>query len=143
MALVASAIWFIQGVYTGNTHTHTGESLPSVNWLPKSASNVSYYRSYINTAYEFDIDEAGFREWSRWVLSEIKKPVTISRYLDFSTPRPQKPLNQTQEEAAHWLLECSDRKVTIRDGLYYRHGGGFWVAYDRKHGRAYYHCSPH
>jgi len=65
-ALIALAIWLVRGAYLGFTQVESGEVVASVDWLPKSASNVSYYRSYMNTAYEFDIDEADFLKWSRW-----------------------------------------------------------------------------
>lgn len=145
-ALAAVAIWFVHGVHLGLTQVETGESLPSVNWLPDSASNVSFYRSYMNTAYEFDIDEESFRQWARWDIAEIEEPVGLSRYLRFSTPRPQEPPNPTQQQLEKLAQEYSRRGVTIRNGLYYGYtqdnGGGVWVAYDRSAGRAYFQSAP-
>lgn len=145
-ALIALAIWFARGAYLGFTQVETSEAVASVDWLPKSASNVSYYRSYMNTAYEFDIDEAGFLKWSRWDVDEITEPVRLSRYLAFSTPPPPEPSNPTNDEMVAFATEYSRRAVTISDGLYYGYlqtnGGGVWVGYDRSSGRAYYQSAP-
>ncbi len=40
------------------------EGVNSVEWLPVEATNIKYYRSYGFTAYEFQIDEPGFRAWA-------------------------------------------------------------------------------
>ncbi len=145
-ALIAFAIWFFRSVYIGLTQIETAESVASVDWLPDSATNVSYYRSYLNTAYEFDIDESEFRKWSRWDITEITEPVQMSRYLAFSKPRPQEPVNPTEEEQIAFTSENHERGITIRNGLYYGHtqrnGGGVWVAYDRQTGRAYFRSAP-
>ncbi|MEZ6138749.1 MAG: hypothetical protein R3C53_28010 [Pirellulaceae bacterium] len=146
VTLVAFATWFVRAAYQGLTQVETGESLARVDWLPEDATNVSFYRSYMNTAYEFDISESGFRDWSRWDVTEIQEPVGLSRYLAFSTPRPVEPPNPTPEQMKAFALEYSRRGVTIRDGLYYGHthdnGGGVWVGYDRTCGRAYYQSAP-
>lgn len=145
-ALIACATWFVRSAYLGLTQIDTAESVASVDWLPVSATNVSYYRSYMNTAYEFDIDEAGFRDWSRWDVAEITAPVGLSRYLAFSTPPPPEPLNATEEEQTAFLNAYYKRSVKISNGLYYGHsqsnGGGVWVGYDRRTGRAYYQSAP-
>ncbi|WP_145208236.1 hypothetical protein [Planctomycetes bacterium TBK1r] len=146
VAFIAFAIWFVYGAYRGLTDVEIGESLQSVDWLPDAATNVSYYRSYLNTAYEFDISEREFREWSRWDLTEITKPVQISRYLAFSTTLPEEPSNPTRAEIEALALAIAKRGVTIRDGLYCGYlqgnGGGVWVGYDRDSGRAYYQSAP-
>ncbi len=146
VAFISFAIWFVYGAYRNLTDVEIGESLQSVGWLPDAATNVSYYRSYLNTAYEFDISEREFREWSRWDLTEITKPVQISRYLAFSTTLPEEPSNPTRAEIEALALAIAKRGVTIRDGLYYGYlqgnGGGVWVGYDRDSGRAYYRSAP-
>jgi len=145
-ALIAFAIWFLRSAYVGLTQVEIAESVASVDWLPDAATNVSYYRSYVNTAYEFDIDEHGFRDWSRWNVAEITEPVQLSRYLSFATPPPQEPVNTTEAEQIAFANAYYSRGVTIRDGLYYgntqSNGGGVWVAYDRRAGRAYYQSAP-
>lgn len=145
-ALIALAIWLVRGAYLGFTQVESGEVVASVDWLPKSASNVSYYRSYMNTAYEFDIDEADFLKWSRWGGAEITEPVRLRRYLAFSTPPPPEPSSPTNDEMVAFAIEYGRRGVTIRDGLYYGYlqtnSGGVWVGYNRSSGRAYYHSAP-
>ena len=135
----ALAIWFVRSMYVVLTQIETRENVPSVDWLPDTASNVSYYRSYLNTAYEFDISESGFRSWSRWDVTEISEPVTIERYSQLSKcPEP----NATDEEWEAYFMADSERSATIDDGLYYGYRqddfGGVWVAYDRKRGRAFF-----
>lgn len=146
ISIIAFAIWFFYGAYRGFTDIESGESQASVDWLPEDATNVSFYRSYLNTAYEFDISEQGFRDWSHWELEEISEPVGFSRYLTFSTPRPQEPDSPTRAEIEALALEYSKRGVTIRNGLYYGYlqdnGGGVWVGYDRESGRAYFQSAP-
>ena len=146
LSATAFAIWFFYGAYRGLTDIETGESLETVDWLPEEATNVSFYRSYMNTAYEFDISEQGFRDWSRWELEEITEPVQIPRYLAYSTPLPKEPTDPTREEIEELALEYSKRGVTIKNGLYYgylqNNGGGVWVGYDRGAGRAYYKSAP-
>ena len=145
-AVIAFAFWFVRSAYLGFTEIETAESVESVDWLPASATNISYYRSYMNTAYEFDIDESGFRKWSRWDVAEITEPVGLSRYLAFSTPAPQEPANPTEEKQIAFTNAYYNRGVTITDGLYYgntqTNGGGVWVGYDRGKGRAYYQSAP-
>lgn len=145
-ALIAFAIWFIRNADFGFTQVEAGTSLPSVDWLPNEASNVSYCRSYLNTAYEFDINETAFRDWSRWELSEIAEPVQISRYLASSKPSPQEPPNSTLKQLNAINVAMAERGATVRDGLYYAYvqdnGGGIWVGYDRQSGRAYYQSAP-
>lgn len=146
ISAIAFAVWFFYGAYRGFTDIETGESLASVDWLPEDATNVSFYRSYLNTAYEFDISERGFRDWSRWELEEITEPVRIPRYLAYSTPPPQEPRDPTIDEIEAFALEYSKRGATIKNGLYYGYlqdnGGGIWVGYDRESGRAYYKSAP-
>jgi len=116
-ALIAVAIWFVRGAYLGFTQVETGESVASVDWLPKSASNVSYYRSYMNTAYEFDIDEAGFLKWSRWEVAEITEPVrltSIPSVFDTTTARTFQSVQTTKLVA--FATQYARRAVTISDG---------------------------
>jgi len=146
ISATAFTLWFLYGAYRGITDIETGESLPSVDWLPEEATNVSFYRSYLNTAYEFDISEHGFRDWSRWELEEIVEPVRIPRYLEYSTPPPQEPSDPTSEEIEAFIMEQKNRSATIKSGLYYGYlqgnGGGIWVGYDRESGRAFYKSAP-
>jgi hypothetical protein len=118
-AAIALAIWFVRSAYIGFTEVESGESVPSVSWLLAAASNVSYYRSYMNTAYEFDISESGFRSWSRWDVKEISEPVTITRYSSFANRLAEPGSNATLEEMMAYAIAASEQSATIRDGLYY------------------------
>jgi len=104
------------------THVETGENVQSVDWLPASATNISFYKSHSRTAYEFDIPESDFIDWAWWNLKPITKPVRVVRYYYFSSPDAP---DATVTEGLHYVIERAN-------------GGGVWVAYDRKIGRAYY-----
>ncbi|HTN76354.1 MAG TPA: hypothetical protein VL096_13945 [Pirellulaceae bacterium] len=146
-APIAFAIWFFYMAYLGLTWLETGENVASVDWLPARATNVSFYRSYGSTAYEFDIPEKDFVAWSDWDVAEIVEPVSMMRYSYFAEPSPHLSVNATTEEevVAHEKA-ISERYATIADGLYYGHlrsnGGGVWVAYDRRTGRAFFRSAP-
>ena len=141
----AFIVWFVHVAYRGFTHVEKGENVSSVGWLPRSASNVSFYKSYSFTAYEFDISESEFVKWSRWQLSPITEPVSIFRYSYFDIVSPPQP-NAEDDDWEAFERACGSRWVNIRNGLYCRHfqlnGGGVCVIYDRNKGRAYYHSLP-
>lgn len=144
VAVIAFVVLSLRGAYLGLTHVDTGENVSSVNWLPDTASNVSFYKSYSFTAYEFDIPESDFVNWSRWDLLPIDKPVSIPRYCFIDVP-DSAPNGMAQDWQA---LESAyaRRFAKITKGLYYKYsqdnGGGVWVAYDRDARRAYYHSAP-
>lgn len=145
IALAGGVVWLVQYIVEASHQSETGENVPSVAWLPDSASNVSYYRSHMNTAYEFDISESDFCSWSRWKVAEIEEPKTIKRYLAFF-PLVEPGANSTDAELNEFLETGSRRVARLDEGLYYGHlqknGGGVWVAFDRKSRRAYYCSAP-
>ncbi|HOX08897.1 MAG TPA: hypothetical protein PK280_21055 [Planctomycetota bacterium] len=120
---------WLGGVCWLNAHPKVGENVQSVNWLPAGASRVSYYKAYSFTAFEFDIEENGFRQWaSRWELKDIREPQSIMRYNYFVEDAP------------------SYGRAHITDGLYDEkrgeNGGGYHVVYDRTARRAYFQSNP-
>lgn len=128
------------GLYHQVTHFETAENVGRVDWLPRSASNISYYKSYNFTAYEFDIPEAEFLIWAaRWKLLPISEPLKISRYC----LKNNCPDFRNYDEWEQW-----DERghVTIAVGWYFRRRwsgcGGEDVAYDRTVGRAYFQTNP-
>ncbi len=137
------AVAFIAGAVHGVLrpgYTYA-ENVGGVAWLPAEARNISYYRSYSYTAYEFDISEEGFRDWAgykRWRLSAIEDPVTVLRY--------NWPIIKSPENFEGIAPAGTDGKVTIESGLIHHTdlgaGGGIWVAYDTDAGRAYYQSKP-
>ena len=151
VALVAAfplAGWcIVDTVNVELTRVDVGENVPSVSWLPKSASNVSFYKSYSYTAYEFDIPESEFVTWSRWQLSPITEPVHVLRHCFFRVrAMPSPEASATYEEWKAYEELRSTAGATISEGLYYEHvqsnGGGVHVAFDRKKGRAFFQSAP-
>ena len=139
--VVIGMIALMLGILRMLTHAETGRGVASVDWLPATASNVSYYKSYLNTAYEFDISEANFVRWSRWKLQPITTPVEFLRCTYFLRDPSDSGLSPTVSEA----IDLS-HIVQISNGLFYEerqpNGGGVEVAFDRDTGRAYFHSSP-
>jgi hypothetical protein len=109
--------------------------------LPEGAADVSYYRGNRGTiAYEFTIDETGFRSWvdsgigsieseaANVALLEITSPIAIDRYHALSAK-----LN-------------GHKNISITNGLYYswfKEDRGVYAAFDRATERAYYFAHFH
>ena len=146
VGLIGCGLALLRGCHYALTHFESGEGVPSVSWLPESAPNVSYYKSYLNTAFEFDISEAEFLRWSSWEVQPIKEPVGMLRYCYFTTSPPDYGPNPTQAQEAELLAIYNSQRPKIDDGWYYGYrqsnGGGVWVAYDRSKGRAYFRSAP-
>jgi len=136
-------------------HTYTwlekGEHIAKVSWLPSEASDVTFFKSYTYTVYEFSISEQGFLAWAResgWPVQPIEGEVTVPRYYSM-TPSPREPTAAASKEAQsqswraveQWLKEsvavvqdgytATNRQSNVGDR-------GYIVAYDRKVRRAYY-----
>jgi hypothetical protein len=143
ITLIGLAIGLLRGCYLHLTHFETAENVERVDWLPNTASNISYYRSYNFTAYEFDISEDEFRRWTWLKVKPISEPVEIYRYSFVA--RSYQGLGPNPTNAQLEAAEAVER-ATISDGLYYeeRHGNGRGVsiAYDRKRGRAFFQANP-
>jgi hypothetical protein len=115
------------------------EEVENVSWLPDSASNISYYKSYNYTAYEFDISEEAFLRWAKdhhWNVSKIDKSITISRYNYYL-------VQESKSDPEFWEKVY----VTINTGYFYQwergqSGGGIDVAFDSATNRAYYQHNP-
>ena len=142
-------------VLRGLTDVEYGEHLRSVPWLPKTASHISYYRSYSFTGYEFNISKRGFLGWAKqWGHARpIGKPVQIERYssplvADWLPNEPTGNASNAQLKTYERQLKLFDKQseVKIRHGFVYKddfgNGGGITVAYDSTRGRAYYASSP-
>lgn len=131
---IAMVLAFLRSAYIHFTRVEYGRNVASVAWLPSSATNVSYYKSYSFTSYEFDISEAEFKAWAWWDTEPISTPICVMRY-DYPTAEKQAYVEHSEGSYA-----C------VTDGLGYTYrqsnGGGIQVAYDRKLGRAFFHSSP-
>ncbi len=134
---ISFALW-------SNAHPDKGENVEQVSWLPKEATNISYYKTYSWTAYEFDISEDGFKKWAKgYDLKTIDKPVEMMRYCYFTTKTPEYDSAQ-DGEYNKWQERVN---VKIFNGYYYRtpprpNCGGTYVAYDLDQGKAYYRDNP-
>ncbi len=122
--LVAVGLYFVYFF----TQVREGENESFVTWLPPSATNVSYYRSFHIDAHEFDISEEHFLALFklRDQLEPVKDAVTVTRYTKYyKEPRPE-----------------TEHAAVIKNGLYYTkkiNGRTFCVAYDRNRKRAYFY----
>lgn len=116
--------------------TETGENLDRVDWLPASASHISYCNALMFRAHEYDMKEADFLELfhaRKQLLAEINPPgaaapktVSVFRFNRMS-------LKKGDPEARH----------SARSGLHAQWREKGWnntILYDRKKGRVYF-CS--
>ncbi|MFO0941740.1 MAG: hypothetical protein U0930_13370 [Pirellulales bacterium] len=130
------------------TSVDRAESIASVPWLPTTASNVSYACTYGWQYYEFDISEAGFRDWaSSWKIEEIREPfyITTYRVLDARAASVYDgPRDFLIGELQDLPDELPSYTAVIKSGLYFysynsKNHGGLYIAFDRNKQRAYYH----
>ncbi|MCF6312099.1 MAG: hypothetical protein L3J39_06585 [Verrucomicrobiales bacterium] len=134
-ALVGIWIWSISG-------PSRGIAVEQVDWLPQEATNISYYKSYIFTAYEFDISEKGFKKWVSNFdqVRVIEKPTTIARY------SLAKDHYIDGADESNWIPDTESSYIKISKGYYSGHtdmdGGGHHVGYDSIKGRAYRQYNP-
>ena len=143
--------WFGWATYS-NANPESGAHVDSVAWLPKTATDVCFVKSYSNTAYEFQIQESEFVLWAKdeldWApdfeLKEIEGALEIVRYTAFV------PKSHSGPERPHQggdPLRGDPRLAIISKGIFYHtpprsNGGGTSVAYDRERGRGYCQHSP-
>ena len=109
-------------------HSSSGEHVASDELLPKTASDISFYRNQNFTGLfiaDFAISETEFIRWSRSLELQpevIDEPRTIADARAFSR----------RNTAGHHIIE---------HGLYIsrrqRNGGGVDLAYNRDNGRGY------
>jgi hypothetical protein len=137
VTVLAVGMAFLRAV-VNRPQFETAENVKRVNWLPKSASRISYYRSDSFALYEFDISEAEFLKWSSWKVKTISSlPVIVMRYSFETLPGFFDPATEEREE---WEAQ---RFAKVTNGLSYQtnnpNGRGVSVAYDRATGRAFVH----
>jgi hypothetical protein len=123
------------------TRVECGENLQSVDWLPDSATKISYAKCYNWDLYEFDIAENDFLIWAdRFELSEITEPFYITRYnIDDS-----RVFDGPESFLGGKLEAVPEYTAMITNGLFYydykeHNHGGIYVAFDREDQRAYFH----
>ena len=146
--LTTLAIGFIVGVgfvwyaIKSSKKIESGQGVTTVSWLPDAATDISYYRSYGWTAYEFEIGEEGFREWaSKYSLKEVEDKVYMERWswLDFSQESAHLPTAEYQSLRLSHLTSIENGLV---GGRSWANGAKELVAFDRKLGRAYFQSNP-
>jgi len=122
-----------------------GENVPSVNWLPDYASNISYYRSNQVQVYEFDISPDNFKRWaeSRGMnVRRLVKEAVLSRYAAYlprDDDRPAEPVapdgRVTPEEFEEWQNTISIRAT---DGIIADGENNETALYDPRTDKAYF-----
>lgn len=143
--------WLASATFS-NTNPRFGEHVGKVDWLPVTATDVSFFRSYSNTAYEFQMRESEFILWAEdeldWApdfeLKEIEGAFEIARY---TAVTPQSHFDPESRDTGTGNPHELAPVAIISEGLFYRtpprpNGGGTYVAYDRRSGRGYYQDSP-
>ncbi len=130
---VASVYVLSAVVLPALTKVESAVNVPTVEWLPPTASNISFARNYNNRYFEFDISEGNFVEWAKsYSLNEIATPMQIPRY------------TQLLESDATTLDMNNDPRYTavVSDGLAdsrtAKSGRGYIIAFDRNQNRGYF-----
>jgi hypothetical protein len=152
LAALVAIVWGGYATYVDFNRVEEAQHVPRVDWLPRGATDVSYYRAYSWTAYEFDIDEAGFLRWAKdegWPVKRVDKPFTVPRHSFEAArrmyPRDDDDMPAKEYQAAYDAARTASEKVITRGYGYERrqsNGGGVTVGYDLDAGRAYYQSSP-
>jgi hypothetical protein len=112
------------------------ENVETVDWLPDTATNISYFKSYLFTAYEFDISEEEFLKLAEKKGWKVKKINQTKRVLRYTYGVNQK--NNTSKK--------TNTEAIIDSGYYYNkrfsNGGGITVVYDNEKQTAYFQSDP-
>jgi hypothetical protein len=130
-ALICFAFWAyydLKDSYSVHTATSANRSEVFLS-LPKSVSEISYWRDGVNYWAEFNIPEADFRIlFEQFEFTEIREPQTINLKV-YGDPNVFPP-------------HGSRASVVVLDGLRYEeswdNGGGYDIVFDRLKSRAYY-----
>ncbi len=139
-------LWLVLVIYS-NSNPEFGEHVARVKWLPEDASNISFYKSYSYTAFEFRTSEEDFKKNANptWNFQEIVEPEVISRYNSIIETRKY---HQTFENYDHEAYTASQSRSTakVTHGIVAKqrrsNGGGYHAVYDRDNGIAYIQTNP-
>jgi len=122
-----------------------GENVPSVSWLPESASDVSFYRSKQVNVYEFNIDPNGFRTWAKsqgMSVRRVSAQEIISRYKAYAPTDTESAADVENsdgaidfEEFKKWQSQIS---VIVEIGLIAKSPENGIAIYDAEKKRAYF-----
>ena len=109
--------------------------------IPAGATDISYCQGVRGTiAYEFTIDEAGFREWVAGGIGSIESQSANIPLKTITTPVAIGTYSRLSEELTGPEL------VTVEAGLYYswsHEDRGVTAVFDSKRNRAYYAAHFH
>jgi hypothetical protein len=151
--IILGVLW-LGGVSWSNAHPVMGENVPTVDWLPAAAGNISFYKTFSFTAYEFDISESGFSTLGQernWKLAEItNQGCRVMTYRMGGGMRDRFPIPKsdlsTEAQVAEYLRAEQIIHPTVTNGLAYqvrqRNGGGITAVYDRTKQMAYVQTNP-
>ncbi len=98
------------GYFCGNQTTYA-EDLDSVPWLPESASQISYYKSYGRTVCEFNMPLKEFLKWAEeenWEVEKITEPLSMQRYTYY--------LTDSDTQIPERQVELEPQSVTVDSG---------------------------
>jgi len=78
------------------------ENVESVEWLPQSANNISFYMYRDSNIYEFSMEEKDFLDWVKDQGLKIKKiesgAVAMARYSFYADLADEEMENMSEEE---------------------------------------------
>ncbi|ADE55816.1 hypothetical protein [Coraliomargarita akajimensis] len=122
-----------------------GENHSSVNWLPETATNVSFYRSKQIQVYEFNMDFESFKAWAKergLEVRQIGSHQIISRYKAYlpnkqrsDSERPVSTGVKAAERLDQWQQQISAK---IYSGFIALGPEDVTVLYDATEGRVYF-----
>jgi hypothetical protein len=123
-------IWYYS--YIGNSKPHWDTGLDHVEWLPPSATDISYGKSGSIEVYEFSMTKDQFLDWVAekkfGAASEIKRHIEVLRWYAIKMKR-------TEEDIKNRYASINNGLVINRKGA---GGGGRLIVYDASNSRVYY-----
>lgn len=154
ICLVAAAIVIYLICTLGNINDWAIDASKGPDWIPPGASNVTYVRTNLSRAAEFDIPFTDFSEWCSQ-MGRAVNPVTESSKITIGranlilatkgrVKQPEPPADTASETELQQWLNWS--RVTLDDEDYFyqevqSNNGGLSLGYDTSEQRAYYFYS--
>ena len=121
------------------------ENVESVDWLPQSANNISFYIYHKSNVYEFSIEENEFLDWVKdkgLIVKKIERgPVAITRYNFYADFVSECFENMSEEEQyQEWKsrTEASIENGYLFEGKSEAEGKMKYGSYDLEAKKVYY-----
>ena len=122
-----------------------GENIPTVGWLPRYATDVSYYRSKQVQVYEFRIKAEDFKTWATSNGMDVRRlntPEIVSRYKTY-IPTPEGASSEpatpegvvTIEQFQDWQSAIS---IKVETGIIAQSEDNAVAVYDLRTQKAYF-----